>query len=64
MYAGFVTRAVALMLDIVLIVVGVLVINALIGLPVAFFTGINLNNCAQNDRSTRSRQSSSVPRLT
>ncbi len=48
MYAGFVTRASALMLDIVLIVVAVLVINALIGLPVAFFTGINLNNCAQN----------------
>ena len=47
MYAGFVTRAVALMLDIVLIVVAVLVINALIGLPVAFFTGIDLNNCAQ-----------------
>ena len=48
MYAGFVTRAVALMLDIVLVVVAVLVINALIGLPVAFFTGLNLNNCAQN----------------
>ena len=48
MYAGFVTRTSALMLDIVLIVVAVLVINALIGLPVAFFTGIDLNNCAQN----------------
>ncbi len=47
MYAGFVTRAVALMLDIVLLTVAVLVINALIGLPVAFFTGIDLNNCAQ-----------------
>jgi uncharacterized RDD family membrane protein YckC len=50
MYAGFVTRAAALMLDIVLIVVAVLVINALIGLPVAFFTGVDLNNCAQSPR--------------
>lgn len=47
MYAGFVTRAVALMIDIVLITVAVLAINALLGLPVSFFTGINLNNCAQ-----------------
>jgi uncharacterized RDD family membrane protein YckC len=47
MYAGFVTRAVALMIDIALITVAVIAINALIGLPVAFFTGINLNNCAQ-----------------
>ena len=47
MYAGFVTRAVALMIDIALISVAVLAINALIGLPVAFFTGIDLNKCAQ-----------------
>ncbi len=47
MYAGFVTRAAALMMDLILVTVAVLVINALIGLPVAFFTGINLNNCAQ-----------------
>ena len=47
MYAGFVTRAAALMIDIVLITVAVLAINALLGLPVSFFTGINLNNCAQ-----------------
>ena len=44
MYAGFVTRAAALMIDIVLITVAVLAINALLGLPVSFFTGINLNN--------------------
>src|SRR5215212_11973953 len=48
MYAGFVTRASALMLDIVLIVVAVVIINALIGLPIAFFTGVDLNNCVQN----------------
>jgi uncharacterized RDD family membrane protein YckC len=48
MYAGFATRAAALMLDIVLITVAVIVINALLGLPIAFFTGIDLNNCAQN----------------
>ncbi|MFN8469494.1 MAG: RDD family protein [Caldilineaceae bacterium] len=47
MYAGFVTRAVALMIDIALITVAVIAINALLGLPVSFFTGINLNNCAQ-----------------
>jgi uncharacterized RDD family membrane protein YckC len=47
MYAGFVTRAVALMIDIAVITVAVIAINALIGLPVSFFTGINLNNCAQ-----------------
>ena len=47
MYAGFVTRAVAIMIDITLITVAVLAINALLGLPVSFFTGMNLNNCAQ-----------------
>ncbi len=47
MYAGFVTRAVAIMIDIALITVAVIAINALLGLPVSFFTGINLNNCAQ-----------------
>ncbi len=44
-YAGFVTRAVAIMIDILFVVVSVLVITAAITLPLDFFLGVNLQTC-------------------
>lgn len=46
-YAGFFSRAVALIIDIILISVGVILINALIALPVTFFLQINPQTCTR-----------------
>ena len=45
-YAGFVTRAVALVIDILIVIVAVLVISASISLPLDFFLGVNKVSCA------------------
>jgi uncharacterized RDD family membrane protein YckC/predicted flap endonuclease-1-like 5' DNA nuclease len=44
-YAGFITRAVAIVIDILIVIVSVLVITASISLPLDFFLGINTQNC-------------------
>ncbi len=45
-YAGFVSRAAALVMDIVILIIGVIIINWLIALPLTFFFGVNIENCA------------------
>lgn len=45
-YAGFVTRAVAIIIDILIVVVSVLLLTAAITLPLDFFLGINLQTCS------------------
>ncbi len=45
-YAGIVTRGVALIIDILIVIVAALVINASISLPLDFFLGINKQSCA------------------
>ncbi|HRW47420.1 MAG TPA: RDD family protein [Caldilinea sp.] len=44
-YAGIVTRGVALIIDILIVIVAALVINASISLPLDFFLGINKQSC-------------------
>lgn len=44
-YAGFVTRAVAIVIDILIVIVSVLVITAAISLPLNFFLGVNMQTC-------------------
>ncbi|MFZ1771015.1 MAG: RDD family protein [Caldilinea sp.] len=44
-YAGFITRAVAIIIDILIVIVSVLVITASITLPLDFFLGINTQSC-------------------
>ncbi|MBK8051176.1 MAG: RDD family protein [Anaerolineales bacterium] len=46
-YAGFFSRAVALIIDIILISVSVILINALIALPVTFFLQIDPQTCTR-----------------
>ena len=45
-YAGIVTRGVALIIDILIVIVAVLVIGASLSLPLDFFLGINKESCA------------------
>lgn len=44
-YAGFVTRMVAIIIDILIVIVSVLVITASISLPINFFLGVNIQSC-------------------
>jgi predicted flap endonuclease-1-like 5' DNA nuclease/uncharacterized RDD family membrane protein YckC len=44
-YAGFVTRAVAILIDILIVIISVLVITASISLPLDFFLGVNTQTC-------------------
>lgn len=44
-YAGFVTRMVAIIIDILIVIVSVLVITASISLPIDFFLGVNTQTC-------------------
>jgi uncharacterized RDD family membrane protein YckC len=46
-YSGFVTRAMALIMDLLIIMVTVAVINAVIALPLVYFLNIDPRTCAQ-----------------
>ncbi len=44
-YAGFITRAGALLMDIVIVIAAVTIINAVIALPFTFFLGVDVATC-------------------
>ena len=50
-YAGFVTRAAALIMDIVIIIAAVFIINAVIALPLVFFLRVDVQTCVQDPAS-------------
>ena len=44
-YAGFITRAGALLIDIVIVIAAITIINAVIALPFTFFLGVDVATC-------------------
>ena len=50
-YAGFVTRAAAILLDMVIIIAAIVVINAVISLPLAFFLRVDIRSCVADPQS-------------
>ena len=52
-YAGFVTRATALIMDIVIIMVTIAVVNALIALPIEYFLRVDPLTCTRDNGAPR-----------
>ena len=47
-YAGFITRAGALLMDIVIVIAAITIINAVIALPFTFFLGVDAQTCLRD----------------